>query len=145
MPTQDVLVRNTAANPVVSRMQDNPARQPFQQELHFGLNTWPTWPTVPAGKCLVIECVSGYVNVPTGGTVTDLALQTQAGTQGAAHRLPVTLMASTGVIDRYVTCHMLRVYASPGTQVTFSVGGSGTLPGDLSWDLTISGHLVDVL
>ena len=97
---------------------------------------------VPAGKCLVIECVSGYVNMPTGGKVSDLSLQTTVGSQSVPHRLPVTLMLSAGGTDRYVTCQLLRAYASPGTMVAYSLGTSGA--GAQSSTLTISGHLVDV-
>jgi hypothetical protein len=144
MPMQDVTVKNTAANPVVSRQQDNPARQPFQQVLMSDPSV-PTAPqsfNVPAGKCLVIECASGYVNVPTGAKVSDLSLQTTVGSQSVPHRLPVTLMLSAGGTYRYVTCQMLRAYASPGTMVAYGVGVSGASP--QSSTLTISGHLVDV-
>ena len=144
MPLQDVMVKNSAANPVVSRLQDNPARQPFQQVV-MSDPAFPAAPqsfTVPAGKCLVIEWVSGYVNMPTGGKVSDLSLQTTVGGQSVPHRLPVTLMLSAGGTDRYVTCQMLRAYASPGTMVGYGVGTSGA--GPQSSTLTISGHLVDV-
>jgi len=144
MPVQDVMVKNSAATPVVSRLQDNPARQPFQQVV-MSDPAFPAAPqsfNVPAGKCLVIECVSGYVNMPTGGKVSDLSLQTTVGNQSVPHRLPVTLMLSAGGTDRYVTCQMLRAYASPGTMVGYGVGTSGA--GPQSSTLTISGHLVDV-
>lgn len=144
MPVQDVIVKNTTASPVLSRLQDNPARQPFQQV--FMINpAFPAAPhtfNVPAGKCLVIECVSGYVNMPTGGKVSDLSLQTTVGSQSVDHRLPVTLMVSAGGTDRYVTCQLLRAYASPGTVVGYTVATSGA--GAQSSILTISGHLVDV-
>jgi hypothetical protein len=145
MAVQDVQVKNTAANPVVSRGQDNPARQPFQQVV-MSDPAFPSAPqsfAVPAGKCLVVECVSGYVNMPTGGKVSDLSLQTTVGSQSVPHRLPVTLMLSAGGTDRYVTCQMLRVYASPGTTVAYGLGTSGASA--QSSTLTISGHLVDVL
>jgi hypothetical protein len=144
MAVQDVMVKNAAANPVLSRLQDNPARQPFQKVVMSDPAS-PTAPqsfNVPAGKCLVIECVSGYVNMPTGGKISDLSLQTTVGSQSVPHRLPVTLMVSAGATDRYVTCQLLRAYASPGTMVAYSVGTSGA--GAQSSTLTISGHLVDV-
>jgi hypothetical protein len=144
MAVQDVMVKNAAANPVLSRLQDNPARQPFQKVVMSDPAS-PTAPqsfNVPAGKCLVIECVSGYVNMPTGGKISDLSLQTTVGSQSVPHRLPVTLMLSAGATDRYVTCQLLRAYASPGTMVAYSVGTSGA--GAQSSTLTISGHLVDV-
>ena len=144
MPAQDVMVKNAASNPVVSRLQDNPARQPFQKVLMSdpAVPTAPQSFNVPEGKCLVIECVSGYVNLPTGGTVGDLCLETTVGNETVPHRLPVTLMYSAGGTDRYVTCQMLRAYASPGTTVGYGVGTSGS--GAKSSTLTISGHLVDV-
>ena len=144
MAVQDVMVKNAAANPVLSRLQDNPARQPFQKVVMSDPAS-PTAPqsfNVPAGKCLVIECVSGYVNMPTGGKISDLSLQTTVGSQSVPHRLPVTLMLSAGGTDRYVTCQLLRAYASPGTMVAYSLGTSGA--GAQSSTLTISGHLVDV-
>ena len=144
MAVQDVMVKNIATNPVLSRLQDNPARQPFQQVV-MSDPAFPTAPqsfNVPAGKCLVIECVSGYVDMPTGGKISDLSLQTTVGSQSVPHRLPVTLMLSAGGTDRYVTCQLLRAYASPGTMVAYSLGTSGA--GAQSSTLTISGHLVDV-
>jgi len=144
MAVQDVMVKNAAPNPVLSRLQDNPARQPFQKVVMSDPAS-PTAPqsfNVPAGKCLVIECVSGYVNMPTGGKISDLSLQTTVGSQSVPHRLPVTLMLSAGGTDRYVTCQLLRAYASPGTMVAYSLGTSGA--GAQSSTLTISGHLVDV-
>ena len=144
MAVQDVMVKNTAANPVVSRSQDNPARQPFQRVVMSdpALPTAPQSFDVPAGKCLVIECVSCYVNMPTGGKVSDLSLQTTVGGLSVPHRLPVTLMLSVGGTDRYVTCQLLRAYAGPGTMVGYGVGTSGGSA--QSSNLTISGHLVDV-
>ena len=145
MAVQDVMVKNASGNPVVSRLQDNPARQPFQQTLMID-PTNPNLPQsfgVPAGKCLVVEQVSGYVNVPTGVKVSDLCLSTTVGSQTVQHRLPVTLMLSAGGSDRFVTCQLLRVYASGGTSVTFGVGTSGAA-GVTSSILSISGHLVDV-
>jgi hypothetical protein len=138
MPVQDVTVRNTAANPVLSLSQDNPARQPFQVVMSDAFQTF----NVPAGKCLVIECVSGYVNMPTGGKISDLSLQTTVGGQNVPHRLPVAFMVSAGGTDRYVTCQLLRAYAGPGTTVSYGVGTSGG--SSQSSTLTISGHLVDV-
>ncbi len=142
MKVQDVMVRNAGANPVASRLEDNPARQPFQKALVTG----PVNPTpplyVPKGKCLVIECVSGHVDLPTGNQVSDLCLQTTVGAETVGHRLPVTLLCSAGGNNRYVTCQMLRAYASPETTVGYSVCVSG--PGAQSSILTISGHLVDV-
>jgi hypothetical protein len=144
MPVQDVTVKNTAANPVVSSSRDNPARQPFQRVVMSD----PAVPgasqsfDVPTGKCLVIECVSGFVNMPTGGKVSELSVQTTVGGQSALHRLPVALMLSAGGTDRYVTCQLLRAYAGPGTTVGYAVGTSGS--GAQSSTLTISGHLVDV-
>ncbi len=143
MAIQSVNVVNTAASPVLARNQDNSARQPFQQVL-MSDPQFPTAPqsfVVPAGKCLVVEYVSGYVTMPSGGIVSDLALLTSVGSVTAAHRLPVALM-TTGVNDRFITCQLLCAYASPGTTVAFGVGGSGA--GPISTILTISGHLVDV-
>jgi hypothetical protein len=144
MAVQDVQVKNTATNPVVSRQQDNPGRQPFQQVV-MSDPAFPAAPqsfVVPAGKCLVIECVSGYVNMPTGAKVSDLSIQTTVGGQTVPHRLPLSMMLSAGGTDRYVTCQMLRAYASSGTTVGYGVGTSGGAA--QSNTLTISGHLVDV-
>ena len=43
MAVQDVMVKNIAANPVLSRLQDNPARQPFQQVVMSD----PAFPAAP--------------------------------------------------------------------------------------------------
>ena len=143
MAIQNVNVVNAAASPVLARNLDNSARQPFQQVL-MSDPQFPAAPqsfVVPGGKCLVIEYVSGYVTMPQGQKVSDLALQTTVGNVTAAHRMSVALM-TTGVNDRFITCQLLCAYASPGTTVAFSVGGSGA--GPISTILTLSGHLVDV-
>lgn len=60
---------DTIANPVGVTSADNPARQPFQQQVIVSFNTlFPVF-TVPNDKRLVVDFVSAEGGVPTGQTV----------------------------------------------------------------------------
>lgn len=154
-PTKPVLVDNTSAEslPVTGKVNvsnlrgsplpvsdvDNPARQPFQRLLNSINGSF----TVPDGKRLVIEYVSGtldggasctanYVFITTTITVAEEA-------QILSHIFPPTPISSL----RAVFGQQTRIYSDPNTVVSARLN---TNPNncDSSFVAYISGYLVDV-
>lgn len=117
---------------------DNPAFQPFQ--IHFPLGTDSPQLTVPAGKRLVIEHVTG--NAFSSGDVFWMAVLTTAGGEFASHLFPMTKVgvAPSGN-NVYVASAQTRIYADPGTNVSIQPDAIGPPSQRFS---SISGYLVDV-
>ncbi len=127
-------------SPLPVRDVDNPARQPFQVSILTGNFT------VPAGKRLVIEFVSGLVVTPPTCRLRNLILMTSISIQGqqviANHRFVPTLTAS-GISNDNLISQETRLYADPGTTVrvipNFSVQFCDAIGG-----FSVTGYLVDV-
>jgi hypothetical protein len=123
---QQVLVTNTATNPVQTRDVDKTAQQPFQKNFHMTfdpgqLGTSATF-TVPAGKRLVLENVSGDFMVQNGMVVI-FSVTTTANGAAADHRLVLTPQgAAGGYPASYAGGQELHLYADPGTTVTLYSG-----------------------
>ena len=81
----NVSVINTPAEPVPMRDVDNPARQPFHLQMFGDNNSF----TVPAGKRLVIEFVSGRIH--TNSDRRDAALFTLLGSSQISNVFVPTL------------------------------------------------------
>jgi hypothetical protein len=145
-PPKPVVVVNEPSSsvPVTGIVQardlDNPARQPFQA---FMNTTSPSF-TVPEGKRLVIEYVSGSISGSATCTVNFGLLRTALvvnGTEVAmAHFLPAAERLSP---ISMVIAQLTRFYADPGTEVRLR---AETDPNncDIGFSAQISGHLVDV-
>ncbi len=149
-----VSVANSESSPVLTRDMDNGARQPLQKVLCVGTgsSTGLCGPvgnvfTVPDGKRLVIEQVSGSCEQEQGTVVADVSIDTKVGSDDVNHtfplQLPATFAAPTGEYAssfHYVT----RIYADSGTTVGFSgeqfLGPTGR---DALCRMTVSGHLVN--
>ena len=145
-PSRDVVVANTAADPVLTRVlrsDENPARQPFQAKARIlladGACCDNAFVPVPAGKRLVIEYVSAWgfgngsqsfsyeVGVPLDGTTI-------------THYLPVAQQIDDGN-SVAIAGQAVRLYADGG-QVMLRAGRSGNAEATI-W-MTVSGHLIDV-
>jgi hypothetical protein len=138
---------NTAANPLLVRDVDNPARHRYQNqvilqndangggELQF---------FVPANQLLVIETVSVLFNLPSGEKPGDtfLALDELQEPAGARYELPFLSMITTGGRDYYRTTLPVRLYADPGSSIRCDVQRDSTT-GTFNFYLTVSGYLVD--
>jgi len=77
--------------------------------------------TVPAGKRLVIEYVSGYADV--SGYIV---LEVIGGGTSANHTLP-TQDASTEFVNRWVTSEQVTIFAGPGAELEASAGTDAQL------------------
>ncbi len=146
--TWNVGINNATTSPVPMREVDNPARHRFQ---HAGIceatdvaNCSTTF-TVPSGKLLVIETVTAGVSVPPGDKATAHIATDQDGI-GLFHDLPLQLVATDFLgsgFDMFQGIQLIRLYADPGTTVTFEAFRAGSAAGGTIGHFTISGYLVD--
>jgi hypothetical protein len=105
--------------------------------------------TVPANKRLVIEHASGFVQLPDGSKAVFTLKTAIAGTSLGGVPYPMVAIdhvlgpaAQAGTV--FSSSNSLRVYADPGTNVTFHVDvEAGTLSIDYAF-ANISGYLVDL-
>lgn len=138
----DGTVQATAAltgAPLTSvRDVDNPARQPFQFSL---IAVAPNNEfTVPSGKRLVIEYVSGHLSVSLGQQLESVYLLTKVNNSSVFHYFAP--MPTGGVTQSIFTVsQQTRIYADPGSKVRFFTQGADVTE---FGDLTISGYFVDV-
>jgi len=138
-----VQVGNVATSPVFMRDVDNPARQPFQQLLCLAATasscSVPSSFTVPSGKELVIEYVSGgCVTADASSFVNAAGLHTSV--QGAVgfHFFGNLRIGPNSAFD---FGQQTRLYADPNTNVTLAaslIGGGGVC------GMEISGYLVNL-
>jgi hypothetical protein len=153
--TPNVKVVNTTANPVpvvgTVNTTPDPAHSAVQMQLTVVGNAggFPSSVTVPAGKILVIEYVSFAFSFTSPGTSTlnFLAINvfdppiTGGSTPVAVdHYLVMPPPNSVGVIQG---AQALRLYAQPGTIVSFTVGTSSTDTGRPTLLVSISGYFVN--
>ena len=147
-PTVTVVTSTPA--PLLARDVDNPARQPFQAQLSFGLPFGQTGvispvTVVPAGKQLVVEHVSVAGYMPTGQKLLQVAIWTTVGGISGEHVLTVSPQGtdSGGVNDFFTVSQDLRLYSDPGSTIYCSgVRDNSTSTGNIAG--TISGYLVNV-
>ena len=92
--------------------------------------------TVPAGKRLVIETFSMYVDVTTGNAAT-FALEYTASGQKQQVMIQSQKLTNGG-IDQYLATQNVRLYADAGTPIRLVTSSFGTLTSYL----TISGYRV---
>ena len=140
-----VTIVNTASEPVPMFDVDNPARHPFQETLvkilSPGEANGGSSLTVPAGKRLVIEYVSGEANATPGQGLWLSIITTIGG--GADYREFNLVVHPSGISNVQIVSQPLRAFANPGTLVTGSIKRSD-VTGQVLVSFTISGYLVDV-
>src|SRR5260370_32819346 len=140
LPTGTAGPANTTG--ILVKSLDNPALQPFQKLLECimsfpGPSCTATY-TDPAGKILTIEYIQ--TNFQESG-IPNLT---------PSYRLDTTV-AGNGVSYIYLAPpapneHLVRIYADPGTSVTFTGNGSAgtSTPGSIDFTVILSGYLVNV-
>jgi hypothetical protein len=131
-PDKPVLVINSPSEPVPVRDVDNATPQPFQVAVGPSGTV-----NVPSGKRLVIEYVSGRVNINAGCAVT-IVVRTTLQNESVHHFFPVTAGISPLVP---VFSHETRLYTDDSVSVFTEQGGGCT---SISVIASLSGHLVDV-
>ncbi|HWN99211.1 MAG TPA: hypothetical protein VNS63_08075, partial [Blastocatellia bacterium] len=126
------------ASPLVVRDLDNPALQPFVATL-LSVNPNTSFFTVPSGKRLVIEYVSGQGTLPTGDKLLFVRLQINTGGSTVFHRFLPVLTGTEGNVDVFLVSQQTRLYAEPGSSVILSGPPANTI-----FSVTVSGYLVDI-
>ena len=125
------------AAPLMVRDLDNPARQPVQ----IILGTLDVTFSVPAGKRLVIEFLDGFVLAPTPPTPQERRFvrinTTLAGS--SLNHLIIVYAGAIGVTTVYMLSQVTKIYADPGTQVTFT-----NPEAFVAGEIILSGQYVDV-
>jgi len=130
------------ASPLTIRDRDNPALQPIQMSGVTFAGTNPIL-TVPAGKRLVIEFISGSLSIASGQRFLSAYLRTavDSGANLRNHYFTPVLAGTSGGVDYFTISQSVRIYANPGTIVylgSSSTNNNGTFNG------TISGYYVDL-
>ena len=151
--TANVNVVNTATNPVPVRDVAN-AKQPFHilasVTIPSTTESASTSFTVPAGKRLVIEFVSGYNTLATGQKLRAVNVLTWVSGQFNRHYVSILHGAPFNIgNEEFVISQPMKVYADGGpdtpVQVSFfrefAIGGPHT---ETTVLLTISGYLEDM-
>lgn len=164
---KDVIVANTAANPVPTTVtntptvavaslptvtvqdRDEPARQPFQHFGSFQIEA-PAFGdsdsfAVPAGKRLVIEYITFRSNILTGGNqIVSFSLSNQGGGSiGGFGFVPQTTIQSAVSTTGFIAHEQLRAYCDPGTNVTVSAIRNSSVGSD-TVSYTVTGFFVDI-
>jgi len=110
---------------------------PIQFTLSRGLKDY----TVPAGKRLVIEHVSGGIS-STDDVIISATIRTTVGEPITdSHSFPLTLASSDGSIRLYSFGGPARLYADPGTSVSVGIRHFGSDTPNVN--AVVSGNLVD--
>lgn len=146
---KNVTVANTAANPALIRNVDEGSRQPFHRQFSVALPAGEAGGevtfTVPAGKRLVIEYASMRGSLLPGQTVF-VNIVTTVAAQDAFHTVVVADQGLYGAIHLVGAAQTTRIYADPGTvvRVQFVRDPSAGAPGHAAFSMTLSGYRVDV-
>lgn len=131
-------------SPLTIRNADNPAFQPVQfREIQIGGADTTTIFTVPAGKRLVIETVSGNGNIFSGQKFLALSINTTNSVGGSQmpHYFTPVFTGTQGSFDFYSFNQSVRIYADPQTNIVLS---RNTTSGNVNIGITVSGYYVDV-
>jgi len=99
--------------------------------------------TVPKGKRLVIEYVSGEAFLPTGQKgLFSVIVSLQGQAAGTRHYLESIPMGKFGAPDYFRAGQVVRLYADQGTNVMLRIDRD-IAAGDGLARMSLSGHLVD--
>jgi hypothetical protein len=129
------------SSPIPVRDVDRVAQQPIQFEIAHN-NGVDFKYTVPAGKRLVIEHVSGGANVQSG-VMSSVSVETQMnGDNAIRHRFVLSFIGQTGSAMFYGVTQPAHLYADPGTEVVVIPNHPPSATGPFV-NLAISGYLVD--
>ena len=127
---------------------NNPDKYPFQANVDISLPAGTEgqngFVTVPAGKRLVIEYVSGQAFLPTGQkALFSVIVSLQGQATGTWHYLESTVVGPFGSQDCFQCGRPVKLYADPGTTVMLRTDRNSPTGAGLS-RMTLSGHLVSV-
>lgn|SRR5689334_7972516 len=156
--TTNVVVTNTAAQPVPVKEQNNPdLQQPFTFTAPYSIQAGIGYaqiqlPPVPAGKRWIIQQVSANAYVQGGtGVMMSLKLDIFNGAKYIPTFMPMTYVGAGDFMPSsvYDTVQQVRMAADPSAQPSWlwvvksrdiNYGLSGTVIGDVS----VTGYLVNI-
>ena len=121
-------------DPELIRDQDHPVRQP----VYASTLTEGAFYTVPAGKRLVVEYISGFKTLPSTNPLPVMYIQGIAGTGSGTIFVNPETWSDAGSSRSWVFSKAIRFYVSAGNSVYVLTTGAGT-----SIDVRIAGYLVD--
>jgi hypothetical protein len=126
---------DTNSNPVplLTRDADNPAREPVQGSCEVPptptsagtciVNFYPasggSFTNVPSGKRLVIEMVSGRVELSKGSIPEGYEISVTLGSAQVPHDFVPRFVGTIGATDIYTVSEQTHLYADPGTTVQY--------------------------
>ena len=127
---------------------NNPDKNPFQANVEIslppGTGGQNGFVTVPAGKRLVIEYVSGQAFLPSGQkALFSVIVSLKGQSTGTWHYLESTVVGPFGSQDCFQCGRMVRLYADAGATVMLRTDRDLATDTGLS-RMTLSGHLVSV-
>jgi hypothetical protein len=127
---------------------NNPDKQPFQANVQVSLPAGTEgqngFVTVPNGKRLVIEYVSGQAFLPSGQkALFSVIVSLQGQSTGTWHYLESTVVGPFGSQDCFQCGRMVKLYADAGTTVMLRTDRDSPTGAGLS-RMTLSGHLLNV-
>jgi len=130
-----------AVSAVLTRDTDLPARQPFQATVIVNLNNFRNQSVaIPEGKRLVVEYVT--IAGATCCTSTQPLILFNASLKGAAATTYYLQPVISEVANyQFYKSEVMKIYAD---QLSVGFGWSGYNPSQLSSNVAISGHLVDL-
>jgi hypothetical protein len=147
----DVKVVNSSNEPVLVRDLDEPARQPFVKKLSIpiasGQSSYSASISVPTGKRLVIESVSGGTFLLKGQTLYVLLSTEVTGDlafDGTLYLLGNNIQYNTNQ-DLSGFTQQIRLYSTSIVAITACrAGGASTnFSGDINVQVTVAGYLLD--
>lgn len=145
--TGTISVDSSPESPAFVRDVDDPARQRFQAsnvcEFAAGQERCFIDLSVPSGKLLVIETISAHVFVQPGKR-GKAAVDVAQGGDDVTYPLPLLNEGTFGLGDGFAGLHLVRLYADPGSTVTFFMDRSATATTIVeSASASVSGYLVE--
>ena len=156
---KDVFVSNDSAHPVPTQAQGTTqvggsvdvrtgpeARTPYQQRNLFNQTAQTctqfvctaTFPTVPAGKRLVVTYASARYALTAGGTAPSVRL-TDGTSSGASILLPAPVNIG---FDSWLAASPVTLYVEAGQTPALELGGQFVQPVSNTAEVAISGYLV---
>jgi hypothetical protein len=145
--TTSVKVTNPVTAPVWTR-DVNEARQPVQHTCSLNLNPGTRFGecelyTVPAGKRLVIEYVSGDGYVPVDQHLVAVRVYTTVGFSTISHAVNPKWQGHAAPYSYYTVGELTRIYADAGFKITVQALRSDPDQWGI-WSASLSGYLVNV-